>query len=412
MLFLRRESLVSQAEKSIKRPVVVISLLTAACLLGDSMLYVVLPTHWQDVGLSSLWEVGILLSVNRLVRLPLNPLVGWLYGKISSRNGIIFAGILATCTTLSYALIQGFALWLLARCVWGLAWTFLRLGAYYTILEVSNETNRGHFMGMYNGLYRLGSLGGMLLGGFIADRCGIGPTALLFGAVTVFAIPFAYVLIPAAKPNRTTETQESLNLSLLLNPDVFWTLLTGMFLAMVYQGAFTATLSLLIHTHYSDTLLLFGISFGAASLSGTLQALRWSWEPWLAPWFGKLSDGKRGRLFFLTTAFILAAVAFSLLPLSLPPALWLLIVLTVLMTATVLTTVIDAIACDVAFQSPPKVFMTLYSFIIDIGAALGPVLGYTLNEFSGPYTVYWAIAAGFVLLALKWLFRPPAMYRT
>jgi len=49
------------------RPIVVIALLTAVCLIGDSMLYVVLPTHWKEVGLFSLWEVGILLSVNRLV---------------------------------------------------------------------------------------------------------------------------------------------------------------------------------------------------------------------------------------------------------------------------------------------------------------------------------------------------------
>ena len=55
------------------RQVIVISLITAACLIGDSMLYIVLPICFAQAGLSSLWEVGIILSVNRLVRLPLNP---------------------------------------------------------------------------------------------------------------------------------------------------------------------------------------------------------------------------------------------------------------------------------------------------------------------------------------------------
>lgn len=73
------------------RPIVIIALITAACLIGDSMLYVVLPTHWNDMGLSSLWQIGVILSVNRLVRLPLNPLVSYFYRKLSARNGILIS---------------------------------------------------------------------------------------------------------------------------------------------------------------------------------------------------------------------------------------------------------------------------------------------------------------------------------
>ena len=73
------------------RQVIVISLITAACLIGDSMLYIVLPICFTQAGLSSLWEVGIILSVNRLVRLPLNPMVGWLYRHISDRTGIFLS---------------------------------------------------------------------------------------------------------------------------------------------------------------------------------------------------------------------------------------------------------------------------------------------------------------------------------
>ncbi|MDE7063991.1 MAG: MFS transporter, partial [Desulfovibrionaceae bacterium] len=73
------------------RQVAMISLITAACLIGDSMLYIVLPVHFAAAGLDSLWEVGIILSANRLVRLPLNPAVGWLYQRISDRTGIFIA---------------------------------------------------------------------------------------------------------------------------------------------------------------------------------------------------------------------------------------------------------------------------------------------------------------------------------
>ncbi|WP_371377791.1 MFS transporter [Sporomusa aerivorans] len=393
-----------------RKPVIVISLLTAACLLGDSMLYIVLPVHWQDVGLASLWEVGILLSVNRIVRLPLNPLVGWLYGKMSSRNGILFAGILATCTTLSYAAAKGFILWLLLRCVWGIAWTFLRLGAYFTILEVSGDSNRGYYMGMYNGLYRLGSLGGMLLGGFLADRFGIGATSLFFGALTFLAIPFAFLLIPATNPRTQAENKPAGLLAIAANPNVTWTLLTGLCIAMIYQGAFTATLSYLVQVHNSSTIPILGLSVGAASLAGTLQALRWSWEPWLAPWFGRMSDGKYGRRTILIVTFVLAAILFLLIPLKLPLWIWVLLILAILLTATILTTVIDAIACDVASCSAQKTFMTAYSFAIDVGAAIGPLISFTLNGIWGPYTIYWLIAGILFILSLKWLVWPISIY--
>ena len=113
------------------KPIIVLALLTAACLVGDSMLYIVLPTHWQDFGLDSLWEVGVLLSANRLVRLPLNPLVGWLYKRISTRQGVLLAAVLALLTTLSYGFVKGFLPLLLVRCIWGIAWTFLRLGSFF-----------------------------------------------------------------------------------------------------------------------------------------------------------------------------------------------------------------------------------------------------------------------------------------
>lgn len=390
-----------------RKAVVVISLLTAACLLGDSMLYIVLPIHFQSAGLTSLWEVGVLLSVNRLVRLPLNPLVGWLYGRMSSRSGVLFAGVLAVDTTLSYAFCQGFAAWLLLRCLWGVAWTFLRLGAYFTILNVSGETNRGYYMGLYNGLYRLGSLGGMLAGGCLADQFGLSATAMFFSALTLLSLPFAFRLIPAAASHGQAEPASSGVGVGWREAGVFWPLLTGLVIAMAYQGVFVSTLSHLIEAHYAPVVSVAGFALGAASLAGVLQALRWGWEPWLAPWIGHLSDGQGGRQRLLIGALTAAAAFLSLLAAPLPLGVWLLLVIGVLLTATALTTLADAVACDAAVGRPQKAFMTAYSFSIDIGAALGPMTAFSMNSVWGPYAVYWLLAVLLLLLALKWRFRSP-----
>lgn len=78
-----------------EKSILFVAAITAICLLGDTMLYIVLPVYWQDVGLRSLWEVGVVLSVNRFVRLPLNPFVGWLYHRMTLQVGLILAIILA-----------------------------------------------------------------------------------------------------------------------------------------------------------------------------------------------------------------------------------------------------------------------------------------------------------------------------
>lgn len=81
--------------------VILLAFITAS-LLGDSMLYIALPIHWKDVGLLSLVEVGILLSANRFIRLPLNPVISWLYSKMSIRTGLIVALLIAGSTTILY----------------------------------------------------------------------------------------------------------------------------------------------------------------------------------------------------------------------------------------------------------------------------------------------------------------------
>ncbi|MFD1130552.1 hypothetical protein ACFQ3J_20610 [Paenibacillus provencensis] len=46
----------------------IIAIITAICLFGDAMLYAVLPVYSKDFGLTALWQVGLLLSINRFIR--------------------------------------------------------------------------------------------------------------------------------------------------------------------------------------------------------------------------------------------------------------------------------------------------------------------------------------------------------
>ncbi|WP_330400073.1 hypothetical protein, partial [Clostridioides difficile] len=71
-------------------------------------------------------------------------------------------------------------------------------------------------------------------------------------------------------------------------------ILSGFATALLIQGVLAATLSALIARSFGTEVSLLGLALSAAGLSGIIQALRWSWEPWLAGRFGAWSDGPRG----------------------------------------------------------------------------------------------------------------------
>ena len=383
-----------------RRPVAVVAIITALCLLGDSMLYVVLPIYYQEAGLSSLWEVGVLLAVNRFVRLPLNPLAGWLYEKFPLRTGLTLAVLLGSCTTLGYGLCRGFWAWLLLRCLWGLAWSLLRMGGFATVVRYSDATNRGQLIGMYNGLYRLGSLFGMLFGGLLAPWIGLSRLALGMGGISLAGL--AFVTGHAFRKQHTGGNRpQGHAVTLPWNSTVTKIILSGFGTAMLFQGLLTATLSYVILNHRGPVLPLWGLSIGAATLSGILLGARWVWEPFVADICGRWSDGPRGRIPLLTASLLGAGIGFLLIPWPLPLGLWIVAVVWVLLTATSLTTLVDALAADVAKQSTLAV-MTVHSIALDLGAALGPILGYWFIGFANGLSLTYTSGGVLMLLLCGW----------
>jgi len=388
-----------------KRHIVIFALITALCLLGDSMLYIVLPVHYQEMGVSSLWEVGIILAVNRIVRLPLNPCIGWLYSHVSERTGIFIAVALAIATTFSYGFLPNLAFWILARCVWGVAWTLLRLGSLFCILRLSGPNNRGYYTGLYNGLYRLGSLVGMFAGGILADLAGITVTVAVLGTATAVAIFLALFFIPKVDDQQkeyANKISVLTDLALVARDrKLLWLVMSGCLTALVFQGIVASTLSHLIAVYTNGGLMLFSPLLGAATLGGFFQALRWGWEPWLAPLTGRLSDQRFGRARMLTFSYTLGIVAFTALASPLPLPLWFPCILCMQLTATMLTTLNDAAAADAAAISKERMLLMVYALSVDMGAALGPLVAYGVNEFLGINAVYACCAALFAILLAR-----------
>ena len=397
------------------RQVVIFALLTAACVASDAMLYVTLPVHWKEAGLASLWEVGVVLSLNRLARLPLNPLIGKLYSRLSTRTCAIFASVLSLFIPLGYAFASGLAAWALLRVLWGLAWSLLKLGGLFTVMDVAGENDRGYLIGLYTGTYRLGNLAGMLGGGLLADMTGLHVTCFAGAAVAALALPMALFLLRHIPPSARAADSGAMNLrsalSLLRSPQLAWVLVTCLFVTLIIEGFFMSTLSALIAHHWGDAVTICGITLGCATLAGVVQSLRWGWDPALSPLVGRLSDGTLGRVTMFAGGCWTAAALFALTTLSLPLTPWLGLLLAIQLCCTTMTTLSDALATDVASRSQAVFVITAYTLAIDLGAALGPLGGFAVLSVWGMDTAYLLAALLLVLFALRWTFRPPVSRR-
>ncbi|GAE26433.1 probable MFS transporter [Halalkalibacter wakoensis JCM 9140] len=388
-----------------KRQVTVVALVTALCLLGDSMLYIALPIFYKEVGLQSLWEVGLILSINRFVRIPINPLVGLAYRKLPLRAGLFISVILAIVTTIGYGVGTGLVIWIILRLVWGVAWSFLRLGGLLAVIEASTDRNRGELMGRYNGLYRLGSLGGMIGGGVLVATIGFDWTSILFGICMIAGLPLVYFALPkVVHQDEWVKTNSTPKESLRFSRRTISVVISGMILAFLIQGMFNSSLSLIMSDHFGEQLTIVGLVVGVTALAGILQGVRWVWEPYLAVKIGKWSDGDKGRLPLFLTALGVSVLGFLLIPFSLPFFIWVFVAIGIMISSTALTTLIDALTSDVTRGEDANQVMTTYTVFLDLGAALGPLVSYILFSLGGSVShVFFGAVFVYLSLFIYWV---------
>ncbi|MFT4413849.1 MFS transporter [Fredinandcohnia humi] len=385
--------------------VIKISLITAICLVGDSMLYIALPIFWNEVGLDSLWQVGILLSINRFIRLPSNPIIGWIYKRISLKTGLLIAVSLGALTTLGYGIVSGFLGWLILRSLWGIAWSFFRIGGLATVTTYSTDGNVGKTMGLYNGLYRLGSLVGMLVGGILTPIIGLKNVSLLLGAFSLLAFIYLFASFRVKDTNKqSASVNQTTRFSIVrILRGSYLLFISSFFISLLFQGIITSTLSPLIGYLYEDSIFFIGMIVSVTALSGLLQAARWVWEPFLASWIGSISDGVKGRLPIYVGSLLFSSITVALLPFSVSIYIWVFVCLLVLISATSLTTLTDAIASDEAKKTDSVTFFTGYTIVQDVGAAMGPFLSYLVITLPFGFPVLFVSSSVLLLMfAVFW----------
>lgn len=389
------------------RWVIAVSLAVAGTLPGDSLLYAVLPIVWADLGLE-LWMVGVLLSANRFVRLATNPLAGWLVGLVGMRRPFIAAVLVSALTTAAYGLGSGFALLLAARLVWGVCWSFLRLGGYLAALGAADPERRGFALGFYAGVASGGTLLAVLFGGLLTDLLGFRSTVLAFASLAALAglamlreRPEAEVGDAVASPAEAPAAPLAVDELRTANGRAHrWTLYTITFVnGAAGSGLAVATLGLWLSQLYGDAVGVGSVVVGVASLNGLLLSVRFGAGLVWAPAAGHLAD-RYGRIGTLAATGALCVAC--LLGLSLATDLvWTAIsAIGLFLGGTALRVGLDAMAGDLAAPHERARVMSWYANASDLGAAVGPFAAYPIAAGVGLAPVY---QGGAVCLALSGL---------
>lgn len=342
---------------------------TALSLLGDQALYALLPLYFQEIGLLP-FQVGILLSANRWIRLFTNHLAERIVDKHPAHLMFAASLVLGALLTAVYAVSTSFLVLLVARCLWGLCWSFIRHISVMGVASGSEPQTLGQMMGFYNGISRIGSLAGIMLGGILFDLVGFTSTLIMFCLISLLAIPFAL-----SSGIHSLGTQgEKWKSATSASPDP-WLLICGFCIGSVGPGLIMSTLGFILLRRYGQEVNLFGIIIGIATLNGLLLGCRWILDTLGAPVYGALIDRIGihigAPLCFLVGALVMALLTFGNSLLSLAMG-----IIVFFMCGTALATVVSAQASRLG----SKIYAR-YATAGDLGAAFGPVIGWTAYEF-------------------------------
>lgn len=397
-----RESALSSSQ-SATRVVWTLTLCTSLSLLGDSTLYAVLPSYHPAVGIGVV-QVGWLLSMNRLVRPPLNMLSGWLSQRIGPRTPYIVGLTVGALSTIGYSLCRGFWPLLAMRALWGVAWALLAVSAYGLMLDVTAETTRGRLAGIYTSISYFGGSVGAMLGGFLVDALGFSRAMLILGALSTLAGLFALTLPRAhRRPARPGAAEAGLAWGPRLRSwgramrhlDVrLWLVLALSFAhRFLFAGVFYSTFGLYLQQTLGETLRLGTAVIGVASLTGTLLFLRNVVSVLVGPTLGYLSDvlGDRTRVLILGEVLGMAALAC----LALDGALWVtgVGVLLAAMAYGIVPPMLVSWMGDLTRTGERGAIVGGYQTMGDVGSGLGPLVAYALAAAWGLPAAYGLSAA-------------------
>lgn len=350
--------------------------------LGDTLFYVIVPTYYTQLGLMP-FQVGILLSVNRWVRLATNYTAEYYYRRYPSDLWLLGAFFLGSITSTVYGIASFFLLFLIARIGWGISYSFLRQAGIMHVVSFSTEGTRAEQMGYFIGINSLWRTGGLFLGALCHDLLGFSRTFVGIGILSLFSLPLIRISQRRSKLRDTKPAEDG-------GEKRHWIFFCfGAVMGLVGGGMILSTLGLVLKTLFGDSFHFAGFVIGAATLTGFVMAMRHLTDGLVGPVFGAIAD-RMGRNRAIGRLFLLGAGLLVLLGLQKNMTALIAVIMIYFVCATALYTVLYA-------QSGQSGSRAVASFAtaMDLGMSIGPMIGWGIAQFRLPLSSIFMTSAFF-----------------
>ena len=378
-------------------PMAVVVFPTAAVIMGDSLMYIVLPARMaefgvgQTLGLGPAFWVAVALSANRFVRLASNAFAASVYRRFGFRVPFVGAVCLGALTTLSYGFSSGVAVLLAARVLWGVAFSFLRLGAQLAAFELGRPGTRGRLLGFYVALQRAGSLAAVTAGAALVDAFSRSAAFTGLAAVGVVGVLVA-MAAPSLSVRRVGAERDARDvggdrrrlwdLAIGRVPErarhLRWRMLSIDLMRAATgfgaNGLIISTMSPFVQDTFSRDGDVFGATVAVVTLAGLLVGVRWFSDLVLSVPLGHVSDVLGRRVTILTgVAVMLGGATVIVVTDSMEAAV--LAVPLLFVASSGVNVALDAAMVETAPDAVRAEAMARYGTWQDLGMAMGALVG-------------------------------------
>ena len=350
-------------------------------MAGDAMIYCLLPVTPESFNIT-VFQIGILLSVNRFVRLITNEISTTVVTRLNSDKPLIIAVCLSTFITLGYAIPWGFWWLLFLRALWGGCFSLLRIEGYIAALRYSNRESLSRYMAWHETIK--GQIYGIItiVSGVLADLISPRSVPVLLAALTAACLLF----FKGGRANlmgtegAAVDTAPRSGRGKVSNPKVL--IILG--LVILVSATFATMMGSLRGRAIVDYILPgAGIAVGAATFAALFQVAG-QVVSLSGPVIGYFCD-KIGRRKAFSIVFIIQIIIILTLALFKLWYIMLVMFIVQLFSGSASQILRTAISGEYANPSEQAVFMNRIATFQDMGSATGPFLGYALYAGTGNF---------------------------
>ncbi|MDO5977504.1 MFS transporter [Flavivirga spongiicola] len=358
--------------------------------LGDALLYPVLPVYGKELGFS-VFFIGVLLSINRFVRILTNTHIANLVKQIGMRNMLLITSSLAVITTFMYGLKLGLISFLIARILWGLSYSGLKIATLKYASQAKKKT--GLAFGLSQSIKSLGALFVLWFGPIVIMEYGIQNGLFIVASISLLGIVLACSLpiIANEKPynkvrNRITFYPSAMNLLVLILSISIDGVLVVTLAYLLSSNSMSSSQLLMLLGFYLLLKRLFVILF---SFVGGMLSLRYSPSKLFII-----------AVFWCLIALLLIAVNVTILGIIL---------------AFLFNTIVVTFSPLVAIKQQQNALQSISSVSTwwDLGAAIGAFVGIYAIELLGVQNLYLSLCmAGTILFMNYYIKNAKSSYTT